>query len=85
MSRRLQAIVDHIASEFAASGLLRRDYGRQNVKLHITLMNSMFRKDKSGDRKPEKRMMKRETFNARQILDVSITTFYTFYCIHGHL
>ena len=60
----LQNIVDGIVAKFVQSGLMRRDYDR--VKLHVTLLNTLFRKDQGdlgdGERK------ERESFDGRALL-----------------
>ena len=47
---RLQNIVDGIVEMFVQGGLMKREYDR--VKLHATLLNTIFRKDEGdlGDR-----------------------------------
>ena len=73
-------LADRIVDKFVESGLMRREYDR--VKLHITVMNSIFRKkeaieqhnvndfqDPVFDIKSERPVGKRESFDAREILD----------------
>lgn len=43
---RLQMIADQLVERFVASGLMLREWDR--VKLHATVMNTLFRKDPSG-------------------------------------
>lgn len=43
---RLQAIADKLVERFVASGLMLKEWDR--VKLHATVMNTLFRKDPSG-------------------------------------
>ena len=40
---RLQGLADQLVERFTSSGLMQRDYDR--VKLHVTVMNTLFRKD----------------------------------------
>lgn len=72
----LQKLADQIVEKFVSSGLMRREYDR--VKLHLTVMNSLFRK-KEGFNNPnslepmenfetKKEVGKRETIEARDIL-----------------
>lgn len=79
---RLQSVVDFIASEFDASGLLGKDHDRDTVKLHVTLMNTLFRQDKSGadEWKPGKGKKKRETFNATSLLQVATVMYFNEKC-----
>ena len=70
---RLQEAVDYSSSTCAQAGLLNNDYDRTRVKLHVTLMNTLFRKDRTGTDKPRSKVQKanRETFNAQKISEVS--------------
>ena len=73
-------LADRLVDKFCASGLMQRDFER--VKLHITVMNSLMRKDPTGasephrnrqnDRQNERQpMMKdRESFDAANVLKV---------------
>ncbi|XP_052272061.1 activating signal cointegrator 1 complex subunit 1-like isoform X6 [Dreissena polymorpha] len=67
---RLQSIADRLVDRFSTSGLMQRDYER--VKLHVTVMNTLFRKDPTGTteaRQPrEKGRKERESFSAVQLL-----------------
>ncbi|KFQ20897.1 Activating signal cointegrator 1 complex subunit 1, partial [Mesitornis unicolor] len=45
-SDRLQVIADQLVERFVASGLMLKEWDR--VKLHATVMNTLFRKDPSG-------------------------------------
>lgn len=59
---RLQTISDMVVDQLEAEGLLDRQFSK--VKLHATLMNSLFKvKDDEED-------SKRMTFNARTLLEV---------------
>nr|XP_045606852.1 activating signal cointegrator 1 complex subunit 1-like [Procambarus clarkii] len=62
----LQTIADSLVDEFVKAGVLNRQHDR--VKLHVTLMNTLFRHDRDGvtDSKASK---DRESFCARQILE----------------
>ncbi|KAK3713586.1 hypothetical protein RRG08_055228 [Elysia crispata] len=66
---RLQTLVDCLVGKFSLSGLMQQEHER--VKLHVTVMNTLFRKDPSdteshqavrGQRKA------RESFDARGVL-----------------
>ncbi|XP_028826698.1 activating signal cointegrator 1 complex subunit 1 [Denticeps clupeoides] len=68
-SDKLQAIADRLVEHFVASGLMIREWDR--VKLHGTIMNTLFRKDpsaedKGGSGKPNSK--DREAFDARNVL-----------------
>lgn len=43
---RLQVIADRLVEHFVAAGLMVREWDR--VKLHATVMNTLFRKDSTG-------------------------------------
>lgn len=62
----LQTIADALVDEFVKAGVVNRQYER--VKLHVTLMNTLFRQDRDGvtDSKTSK---DRESFSAREILE----------------
>lgn len=69
---KLQLICDQIVDKFVESGITSRQYDR--VKLHLTLINSLFRKDEngiseneSGSRSGTPKPDQRETFDARPI------------------
>lgn len=65
-SGRLQQLADVVADSLEADGLLDRQYER--VKLHATLMNSLFKvKDDSEENAV------RSTFNAKPILEVTLS------------
>lgn len=66
-SADLQTVADKIVERFVESGLMRREY--DHVKFHVTLMNTLFRKDKTdvGD-KSESKSKDRESFDSREIL-----------------
>ncbi|KAI8772425.1 activating signal cointegrator 1 complex subunit 1-like [Biomphalaria glabrata] len=44
--KRLQTIVDYIAEKLCNSGLMKKEYDR--VKLHVTVLNTLMRKDPTG-------------------------------------
>ncbi|KAK6194383.1 hypothetical protein SNE40_000024 [Patella caerulea] len=68
---RLQSLVDRMVDKFTSANLMQREYER--VKLHITVMNTLMRKDPTGvsvargrqDGKPPK---DRESFDAASII-----------------
>ena len=60
---RLQKIADHVVQTFVDCDLMERQYER--VKIHATLMNTLFRMESDQGVRP--------TFNARPILDVTIS------------
>ena len=73
LCRRLQMLVDRLVDKFVSANLMQRQYER--VKLHITVMNTLFRKDPSGtsapwQQKPRGPFKDRESFNASSILQV---------------
>ncbi|KAG9485129.1 hypothetical protein GDO78_008302, partial [Eleutherodactylus coqui] len=70
-SERLQLIADRLMQRFVGSGLMLREWDR--VKLHATIMNTLFRRDPLGEEratispgKPGQR--ERESFDARNVL-----------------
>ncbi|XP_030630395.1 activating signal cointegrator 1 complex subunit 1 [Chanos chanos] len=68
-SDKLQAIADRLVETFVSSGLMVREWDR--VKLHGTVMNTLFRKDPSAEEKgglDRQNMKDREAFDARNIL-----------------
>ena len=70
---RLQMLSDRLVDRFVSANLMQRQYER--VKLHITVMNTLFRKDPSGASVPQQRhprgpLKDRESFNASSILQV---------------
>lgn len=74
---RLQQLADGLVDRFVVSGLMARDYDR--VKLHITMLNTLMRKDPTGSTEPKRdhrgrplRERERESFNAANILEVCI-------------
>ncbi|XP_042719455.1 activating signal cointegrator 1 complex subunit 1 isoform X3 [Lagopus leucura] len=71
-SDKLQMIADQLVERFVASGLMLREWDR--VKLHATVMNTLFRKDPSGAEERSNTVTgkssfkERESFNGRNIL-----------------
>lgn len=69
-SDRLQMLADQLVERFVASGLMLKEWDR--VKLHATVMNTLFRKDPTEERTntmPGKSSFKeRESFNGQNIL-----------------
>jgi len=71
----LQTFADRLVDRFVASGIMVREY--DHVKLHITVMNSLMRKDPShaavsqSDRASAKDGVKdRESFDASLLMQV---------------
>lgn len=52
---RLQVIADQLVEHFVSAGLMVRDWDK--VKLHGTVMNTLFRKDSTGKNITCKRRM----------------------------
>ncbi|XP_077086954.1 activating signal cointegrator 1 complex subunit 1 [Siphateles boraxobius] len=70
-SDRLQQIADRLVECFVSAGLMERE--RDRVKLHGTVMNTLFRKDPSAEDKAASgrpNIKDREAFNARNILQM---------------
>lgn len=67
-SEKLQVIADRLVEHFVCCGLMVREWDR--VKLHGTVMNTLFRKDATaeGSGSGGKPMNAREAFDARNIL-----------------
>ncbi|NXV65617.1 ASCC1 protein, partial [Molothrus ater] len=69
-SDRLQMLADQLVERFVASGLMLKEWDK--VKLHATVMNTLFRKDPTEERNntmPGKSSFKeRESFNGQNIL-----------------
>merc|ERR1711874_589346 len=64
---RLQQAAEAIVDKFVESGLMGRQYDR--VKLHVTLMNTLFRKE-SGDVGDKNDFLEnRESFDARPVFE----------------
>ncbi|KAH0623554.1 hypothetical protein JD844_006434 [Phrynosoma platyrhinos] len=73
-SNKLQLIADRLMDQFVTSGLMMKEWDR--VKLHATVMNTVFRKDPSAEEKNNrtagKAFKERESFDGRKILKVSM-------------
>ncbi|XP_050980609.1 activating signal cointegrator 1 complex subunit 1 isoform X3 [Labeo rohita] len=70
-SDKLQQIADKLVECFAAAGLMERE--RERVKIHGTVMNTLFRKDPSAEDKGASgrpNAKDREAFNAKNILQM---------------
>lgn len=75
----LQDLANRILDHFTQDNLIKPD-SRQNVKLHITLMNTLFREEELeeineeivGLNKNKRGKKNRITFNAVNILEVSV-------------
>ncbi|KAJ3608190.1 hypothetical protein NHX12_025240 [Muraenolepis orangiensis] len=68
-SDRLQVMADRLVEHFVSAGLMVREWDK--VKLHGTLMNTLFRKDSTAEDSGgpgRKNMRDRESFDARNIL-----------------
>ncbi|XP_026171800.1 activating signal cointegrator 1 complex subunit 1 [Mastacembelus armatus] len=68
-SNKLQVIADQLVEHFVSAGLMVREWDR--VKLHGTVMNTLFRKDSTVEDlggQGRQTMNEREAFNARNIL-----------------
>ncbi|KAI5623409.1 activating signal cointegrator 1 complex subunit 1 [Silurus asotus] len=69
-SDKLQQIADRLVESFVAAGLMVKEWDR--VKLHATVMNTLFRKDPSAEDKGgagRPSMKDREAFDSRNILE----------------
>lgn len=65
----LQQVVDAIVTHYYKAGFMDKEYGRDNVKMHVTLLNSKYRgRTKGVDEDTNVRNKKRETFDGSQIL-----------------
>ncbi|KAM6441918.1 activating signal cointegrator 1 complex subunit 1 isoform 2-T2 [Liasis olivaceus] len=66
----LQVIADRLMDQFVTSGLMKKEWDR--VKLHATVMNTVFRNDPSAEepnnRGTSKSFKERESFDGRTIL-----------------
>ena len=72
---RLQKLADSLVSRFVSAGLMTQQY--DTIKLHITAINTLFRKDPGGVSQPQYREHKvstrdRESFDARGIFKVKL-------------
>lgn len=82
-SNKLQLIADRLMDQFVTSGLMMKEWDR--VKLHATVMNTVFRKDPNAEEQSSKTAGKsfkeRESFDGRSILKF----FENFYFGEAHL
>ena len=71
-------LADRLVDRFVSTGLMSREY--DHVKLHVTIMNTLMRKDPTGTSEPRQvaprghaahRDRERESFDAQNILNVS--------------
>lgn len=65
-SRVLQEVADGVIDHFCSKGLMQKQYER--VKLHVTLMNTLFRNNDSESETSRRKQKHRETFDATNIL-----------------
>ncbi|RXM33798.1 Activating signal cointegrator 1 complex subunit 1 [Acipenser ruthenus] len=68
-SDKLQLIADQLVKNFVSSGLMTKEWDR--VKLHATVMNTVFRKDPSAEDKRDsgrQGLKDRESFDARNLM-----------------
>lgn len=63
----LQTLVDNIVDYFSESGLMDKQY--EKVKLHVTVMNTLFRDKRGGYEDFKGRDKRRQTFNAVPVLE----------------
>lgn len=66
-SGRLQEAADKVVERFVASGLMKQEYDR--VKLHCTLLNSLFRKEEEEEQSGGGAEGERKTFDAKPLLE----------------
>lgn len=88
-SNKLQLIADSIMEQFVSEGVMQRDYDK--VKLHITLINTIFRQEPDAESGRETKKSSdthrggggkiRESFDARRILQKFEDHFFGEYCI----
>lgn len=70
-SDKLQLIADQLVKHFVSSGLMTKEWDR--VKLHATVMNTVFRKDPSAEDKRDsgrQGLKDRESFDARNLMKI---------------
>ncbi|XP_071160134.1 activating signal cointegrator 1 complex subunit 1-like [Mytilus edulis] len=64
---KLQMIVDRIVDKFTSAGIMTQEYDR--VKLHVTIMNTLFRRDPTGAPvQRQKGKVERESFDAYNLI-----------------
>ncbi|GBP59312.1 Activating signal cointegrator 1 complex subunit 1 [Eumeta japonica] len=65
----LQKLSDEIVEYFYRAGLMQKEYNRDNLKLHVTLINSKYRsRSKKQDEFQSSPKKERETFDGSRIL-----------------
>ncbi|XP_039402185.1 activating signal cointegrator 1 complex subunit 1 isoform X2 [Mauremys reevesii] len=74
-SNKLQLIADRLMEQFVTSGLMMKEWDR--VKLHATIMNTLFRKDTNVEEQNnattgKSSFKERETFDGRNILKTDL-------------
>lgn len=80
---RLQKFVDELLDALLTAGYVKKQF--DNVKLHATIMNTLFRENKrpKEERSQGQKTRDRITFNATQILEVKNfkgKSFFPFFC-----
>jgi len=65
---KLQQAAEKIIDKFVFAGLMKREY--EKVKLHATLMNTLFRKEDTDINDIQTTAQQRESFDSRLILDM---------------
>ena len=78
---RLQKFVDELLDALSSAGHVHKQF--DHVKLHATIMNTLFRENKrpKEERVPGQRSRDRITFDATQILEVKKISYKFFYAI----
>ncbi|BFZ00513.1 hypothetical protein BsWGS_03552 [Bradybaena similaris] len=66
---RLQLLADRLVNTFTSADLMQREYDR--VKLHVTVMNTLMRKDPSGALVPKVEQNSRQGNKSRESFDAS--------------
>jgi len=66
-SDKFQSFIDDVVSEFSSLGFLKKEHER--VKLHATIINSLFRDDHNEQTTQKGSKKNRVTFNAKPILE----------------
>ncbi|XP_075992432.1 activating signal cointegrator 1 complex subunit 1 [Anticarsia gemmatalis] len=68
----IQQVADGLVDHFYAAGYMEREHGRNNVKLHVTLLNSKYRNRSANvnadDGSSRNSRQPRETFDGSQVL-----------------
>eukprot|EP00040_Diaphanoeca_grandis_P031984 m.192634 g.192634 ORF g.192634 m.192634 type:complete len:359 (-) comp32475_c4_seq2:558-1634(-) len=73
---KLQSVVDAISTRFIEAGLMEREFERDGVKLHATIMNSKWRRSSINETSNNSRNRERVSFDASAILKKCVK--YTF-------